>query len=189
MTVRHVGGRENWTPLNMPAERVELSDRVTGARQFFSVQPHGLLRGGRKTRRATRGRVTGHYPFTLPATGRRTTVRFESVLQLDFLQWIEKCPGLAEVVARPMEVWGRIEGRHKKYTPAYMTRFTTLPAYLAVAGFAERTYVEMKPEELAGAAEVLLQAHMLHRATGLPVILTSGFPSAYNSDCLLLFAH
>lgn len=88
----------------------------------------------------------GFYPLGLAGSGRSALVPYRNNLEAAFLQWIEDCKTLQNIVPWPVTVAGAFNGAKRRFTPGYLVEIDPVPANLRCLGFGTRSFVDCKPE-------------------------------------------
>ena len=113
------------------------------------------------------------YSFSFAGSGRSALVPYRNILEGAFLQWIEECKTLQNVVPWPLTVSGSFNGVKKRYTPTYLVEIDPVPLALTQIGFGLRTFVDCKPELYRNNWDVQLSLEMLRLATRFPSVLVT----------------
>ena len=161
-----------------PAQKsksVWLKNEDTGQMQEVIVVAECVLFEERKLKPFHGDNFTGRYPIHLngkkKTSRRKKMVPYESSLECSFLEWVEECTALKDVVRPPLQVRGMFDAIPRRYAPNFLVEMDPVPWDLKRIGFGSVTFVEVKPSKFVDNWDVQLKLELLKLATGLPAVL------------------
>jgi len=152
-------------------EAQSLRERLV-ASGSVAATPIDSIEYGRRVIPISRGHhVRGWHPVR-PDHG---AVPFESDLECRVLTALVAFEGFVSVRSQPMTVFYRHDGRRVRYTPDFRISLSKVPVELAALGFAQETYVEVKPlwRALRVEAKLYRQFAVTRIATACPIVLVT----------------
>lgn len=152
-------------------EAQSLRERLV-ASNSVAAAPIDRIEHGRRTIPISRGHhVRGWHPVR-PDHG---AVPFESDLECRVLTALVAFAEFASVQSQPLTVFYQHDGRRVRYTPDFRILLFAVPVELAALGFAQETYVEVKPlwRALKIEAKLHRQFAVTRAATACPIVLVT----------------
>ena len=136
--------------------------------QFHASSEFSIAWGARRVP-LSRGRHHGGYVSLYP---RQPVLRFESNEERRALKTLASMPESIAIATQPLTVRFSFNGKPRRYTPDALVVLTSVPTWLARAGFDRFTLVEVKPLDVPEDQANLWRARRkaLRDTVGMPLV-------------------